>query len=638
MATKAWKELSPWQEHPEAVAAGVCAVLVLGGWWVLHQGWLGLGLMCLSAAYVVGGYNSARDGLKTLLQERELDVDLLMIVAALGAAGLGLWSHDYSMVMDGGILILIFATSGALEGYAMQRTERSIQGLMSLTPDVARVLVAGQEQTWPIAQLAIGDQVVVKPGELLPVDGIVIEGQSAVNESSITGESMPMDKHPGDQVFAGTINGYGLLRVEVHQPPESSLIKRIIRLVEQAQQEAPPVQQFVERFERVYARVIVVAGVLLAVLPPFLWHWTWQTTIYRALVFLVAASPCALMASVMPVLLSGIANGAHQGILFKNGAQLQTMGQVRAIAFDKTGTLTTGKPLVVGLTATGGTPENLLRVAAALESGSEHPLGTAIVQAAQAQNLTWDPPQAVQACPGQGVKGQVEQVWARAGKQAFVCEALPDWSREFLIQAQAWEAQGKTAVWVSYGPQLLGVIAVADMVRPEAAEMVSHLQHLGLEEVVLLTGDNRRTADYVAQAVGISRVYAELLPEDKVKLVRQLQHQYQTVAMVGDGINDAPALALASVGIAMGQGGSDVALESADVVLMADRLEKLAVAVRLGRRSLRVIKQNIAVALAFIGLLLIANFTQGISLPWAVVGHEGSTVLVTLSGLRLLRP
>ncbi|MGE5657965.1 MAG: HAD-IC family P-type ATPase, partial [Actinomycetota bacterium] len=325
-------------EHPDALAAALCGLLVLFGWLLLQTNGVSFALLMLPAAYVIGGYSSAREGLTTLLVEKELDVDLLMIVAALGAATLGIWRQEYYLIVDGAVLILIFAISGALEGYAMQRTEHNIRSLMSLTPDTARAIVEGEEREVPITQLQIGDRIVVKPGELIPTDSLILEGSSTLNQASITGESMPVEKTVGDEVYAGTLNGAGALKLEVHKVPESSLIQRVIRLVQQAQTEAPPSQMFIEKFERSYARVIVIAGILLAVLPPFLLGWTWETTIYRALIFLVVASPCALMASIMPALLSGIANGARQGILFKSGTQLETMGKVRAIAFDKTGT------------------------------------------------------------------------------------------------------------------------------------------------------------------------------------------------------------------------------------------------------------------------------------------------------------
>ncbi|MDX2239849.1 MAG: heavy metal translocating P-type ATPase [Leptolyngbyaceae cyanobacterium bins.302] len=625
------------KEHPDAVAAIACAVLVFLGWQMLNFGWLGIALFILTAAYVIGGFESAREGLTTLFEEKELDVDLLMIVAALGATALGLWRREYFLIVDGAILILIFAISGALEGYAMQRTERSIQGLMSLTADTARVLRNGQERTIPVSDLKIGDQILVKPGELVPTDGLVIEGFSTLNQASITGESIPVEKTIGDEVFAGTINGNGALRLKIHQPPESSLIQRVIRLVQQAQTEAPPSQQFIERFERGYAKVIVIAGILLGTLPPFLLGWNWEETIYRALIFLVVASPCALMASIMPALLSGIANGARHGILFKNGAQLERIGRVRAIAFDKTGTLTTGNLQVVNVFSTQPSTDQLLEVAAALESLSEHPIGEAIAQFARQQNLRWTTAVNVQAQAGQGITGEIEGQSAIVGKAAFVQAQVNDAAKTLIEQSQQWEADGKTVVWVAYAGELLGIIAVADTVRSAAAKAIARLKRLGIEQVVMLTGDNPRTAHSIAQQVGVDQVYAELLPEEKVDMIRKLQKQYQAVAMVGDGINDAPALAQASVGIAMGAAGSDVALETADIVLMADRLERLEHAIRLGRRAQGIVKQNIVFALSFVVILLIANFAGNITLPFGVLGHEGSTVIVTLSGLRLLR-
>ncbi|NMF62196.1 heavy metal translocating P-type ATPase [Brasilonema octagenarum] len=650
------------KEHTEAFAAILCGVLLFFGWFALHLNFLGWALLLLPAAYVIGGYESAREGLTTLFKEKELDVDLLMIVAALGAAILGLWKREYHLILDGGILILIFAISGALEGYAMQRTERSIRSLMSLTQDTARVLRSGREEIISISQLKVGDEIVVKPGELIPTDAMIVSGLSTVNQAAITGESVPIEKTVGEEVFAGTLNGYGALKLRVHQPPESSLLQRVIRLVEQAQTEAPPSQQFVERFERRYALVIVVAGLLLAILPPFVLNWDWETTIYRALTFLVVASPCALMAAIMPTLLSGIAQGARQGILFKNGAQLEMIGKVRAIAFDKTGTLTTGQLQVFQVIPTSGyTEADVLKVAASVESSSEHPIGEAIVQAAR--DLNWSRAVEVRAIPGQGILGMNGHQEVIVGKADFVQQYVthlpsvlphpaltgtPLLSKErgrgevlnaseLKDSADLLQQEGKTVVWVAQGEQVLGVIVIADEVRGEAARAIARLRKLGVEQIVMLTGDNNRTAHSVAQAVGIDQVYAELLPEDKLDIIRRLQKEYQTVAMVGDGINDAPALAQASVGIAMGKIGSDVALETADIILMADRLEKIEAAMRLGKRAQAIVKQNITVALGFIVLLLVGNFVGGINLPIGVIGHEGSTVLVTLSGLRLLR-
>jgi Cd2+/Zn2+-exporting ATPase len=633
------QQLEHWgHTYPEAIAAVLCGVLTLLGWGILGSAWIGAGIWILLAAYVIGGFESAREGFTTLWQEHELDVDLLMIVAAIGAAVLGLWQQDYYLLVDGAVLILIFAVSGALESVAMQRTERNIRSLMALTPDTARVLRQDQEAVVSTPTLHIGDRILIKPGELIPTDGIVCAGQSAVNQAPITGESMPTDKQPGDEVFAGTINGTGALTVELHKPPASSLIYRVIRLVEQAQTDAPPSQQFLDTFERGYAKVIVITGLLLATLPPLLLQWSWETTIYRALVFLVVASPCALMAAIMPTLLSGIARGARSGILFKDGAQLETIGQVKAIAFDKTGTLTTGQLRVSDIQpAPGVTHDQLLHTAAALEAYSEHPIAQAIVQAAPPQARTRDSVQDIEAVVGQGIQGRSQGRLVRVGKRAFVSAPSTTMPPELMQVSQDLERMGKTVIWVGQQQHVLGLIAVADQVRPTAPDLITALRHRDIRATVMLTGDNEVTAQQVARDVCLDQVYANLLPEDKVDAIKDLQQRYGAVAMVGDGINDAPALAQASVGIAMGGAGSDVALETADIVLMGDRLEKLTQALAIGQKSQRIIRQNITLALVSIGVLMVANFWGSLTLPAGVLGHEGSTLLVTLNGLRLLR-
>lgn len=641
------------KHHGETVAAATCGVcLLLGSLALQLSGGEAtstalststrsilqvVGLCLLPLAYAIGGYGSAVEGLTTLWEEQELDVDLLMIVAALGAAGLGWWQQDYELIVDGAVLILIFAISGALEGYAMARTERNIRSLMSLTPDLARVMVANNEQELPIDRLQIGDILLVKPGELVPTDAIVIAGSSSINQAAITGESLPVEKTIGDEVFGGTVNGNGALTLRVHKPPASSLIQRIIALVQQAQTETPASQALIERFERGYAKVIIIVGILLATLPPFLWHWDWETTIYRALIFLVVASPCALMAAIMPTLLSGIANGARQGILFKGGGTLEKIGKVQAVAFDKTGTLTTGKLAVVEIIPIEqADPQVILQLAGSIESSSEHPIGQAIVRAIAEQNLTITTATEITAIPGLGITGILADRSIAVGKTQLMSDEVQAKiaTHQALIAAIA--ATGKTIVWVVSNDELAGAIALADTLRPEAVELVHRLKKMGIEQI-MLTGDRHQSANAIAKQLGITQVHSELLPEDKVNLIHKLQSQYQYVAMVGDGINDAPALAAAEIGIAMGVAGSDVALETADVVLMTDDLDKLETAIKLGRRTQRVVKQNITFALSFIVLLLISNFLGRINMPLGVLGHEGSTVLVTLSGLRLLR-
>jgi Cd2+/Zn2+-exporting ATPase len=625
------------KQHTETVAAIGCALLVLLGWLALHSNWTGVALGLLPLAYLIGGYGSAIEGLTTLWKEKELDVDLLMIVAALGAAGLGWWKQEYELIVDGAVLILIFAISGALEGYAMARTEKNIRSLMSLTPEIARAIVGGKEEQTPIEQLRVGDLLLVKPGELIPTDALIIEGASSINQAAITGESLPVDKTVGDEVFGGTVNGNGLLTLRVHQPPASSLIQRIIALVQQAQTETPASQAFIEQFERSYAKVIVIVGLLLGTLPPFLWNWDWETTIYRALIFLVVASPCALMAAIMPTLLSGIANGARQGILFKGGSTLETMGGIKAIAFDKTGTLTVGKLRVVEIIPVGEAhPQTILQLAAVVESGSEHPIGQAILQRAKAENLAIPLATQVKAKPGLGITGMLGSQSISVGKIRLMPDDVQTQIREQQALIADLEATGHTIVWLTVDDKLQAAIALSDTLRPEAVALVKRLKQMGIHQI-MVTGDNRHSANAIAKQVGIEQVHAELLPEDKVNLVKQLQAKYQTVAAIGDGINDAPALAAANIGIAMGVAGSDVALETADVVLMTDSLDKLEQAIKLGQRTQTIIKQNIVFALSFIVLLLITNFLGDLTMPLGVLGHEGSTVIVTLSGLRLLR-
>ncbi|AFZ43034.1 heavy metal translocating P-type ATPase [Halothece sp. PCC 7418] len=641
------RKLPNWiKNYPEAIPPVACAVLTFLGWLAFSGNLLGLGVWLLVAAYIIGGYENAREGVTTLWQEQELDVDLLMIIAALGAAILGLWQEDYYLLVDGAVLILIFATSGALEDIAMQRTERNIRSLMELTPDTARLFKEGREMIVPTEQLQIGDRVLVKPGEMFPTDGIIQQGFSTVNQAPITGESIPVEKQVADEVFAGTINGNGALTIELHKPPESSLIQRVIQLVEEAKTSQPPSQQFLEQFERRYARVIVFVGVGLATLPPLVFAWDWETTIYRALVFLVVASPCALMAAIMPTLLSGIARGARDGILFKDGAQLETIGKISAIAFDKTGTLTTGQlQLKQVIPSSNTTKAELLQIAASLEAYSEHPIGDAILQAAEAENLSLLGAIEVQAKVGQGIIGQIAGKSVTVGKKQFVLteEIEVDRARQEGRSLRDIEAkseqladQGCSIVWVVQEHQLLGILAVADQIHPQAQQLLTKLKEMGIKETIMLTGDQSTTAQTVAASLCLDRVYANLLPEDKVEIVKELQPHY-TVAMVGDGINDAPALAQADVGIAMGGIGSDVALETADIVLMADRLGKLEQAIRIGKKSQRITTQNITLALTSIGLLMIANFLGELTLPAGVFGHEGSTLLVTLNGLRLLK-
>lgn len=474
----------------------------------------------------------------------------------------------------------------------------------------------------------------MKPGERIPADGRVLEGISAVNQASITGESVPVDKGPGDEVFAGTINGQGSLRLEMSRPAGETILARIIQLVQEAQERRPAAQLFIEQFERGYAKVVVAGALLIMALPPFLLGWSFAQALYRAMIFLVVASPCALAASMMPTLLSALSNGARSGILFKGAAFIESLGQIAVVAFDKTGTLTTGHPTVTDVVPLRGQdPTDLLAIAAAVESLSEHPVARAVVAEARRRNLPLATAANLQAIPGTGVWAEVAGREWRIGKATMFTPPLP---AAALAEQQRLEAEGKTVVLVG-DAEVQGLIAVQDTLRPQARTAVAELKRLGVKRIVMLTGDSRQTAEAIAHQAGVDEVHPELLPQDKVRIVEELTARYKRVAMVGDGVNDAPALAAATVGIAMGAAGTDVALETADIVLTTDDLTKIPYAVRLGRRSLRIIKQNLVLALGVIVLLVLADFGGSITLPMGVVGHEGSTLLVTLNGLRMLR-
>jgi Zn2+/Cd2+-exporting ATPase len=622
------------KQHFDSTLALVCGLLIGGGYVAMQSELISLALILWAGGYLVGGYQNAIEGLTTLWQERELDVDLLMIVAAMGAAVLGIWKHEYALILDGGVLILIFALSGALESYAVGSTERNIHSLMNLTTDLARRMIGGKEEQVAIDRLNVGDVLLIKPGELIPTDGEVISGITTIDRAAITGESIPVDTQVGDRVFGGTLNGNGVLTIRVDRSPQSSLIQRIIKLVQQAQTEIPPSQQRIEKFERGYAKAIVIIGLLLGTLPPFILNWDWETTIYRALIFLVVASPCALMSAIMPALLSGIARGAREGILFKSGGMLEQIARVNAIAYDKTGTLTIGKLQLVDLITVGDMDsDRLLALAASVESGSEHPIGKAICAAAIDRSLDVTPAGEIVAQPGLGISGKVGDLTVTVGR----ARSIPNLDlTPYLPLVAELDRAGKTIVWVVTADRVCGAIALADTLRPEAKDLVAAIDRLGIPQIIL-TGDSHACAESIAQELGIKRIYAELLPTDKVDLIKMLQTEYQQVAMVGDGINDAPALAVANVGMAMGKTGTDVALETADVVLMADDLAKIERAIRLGKSSQTIVSQNIIFALSSIGILLGLNLWGAIDLPQGVLGHEGSTVLVTLSGLRLLK-
>lgn len=576
------------------------------------------------AAYLAGGFYGFKSAAQSLTVGK-LDVDLLMILAALGAAVIGQWH-------EGAVLLFLFSLSNVLQDYAIGRSRRAIRRLFANYPAVAKVKRGDQVTQVLISAIRIGDIVLIEPGERIPIDGEVIAGASAINESPITGESIPVDKTAGDHVYAGTLNKQGILDVRALRSAENTTLSRIIKLVEDAQDSMAPTQRFLDRFEQTYAKLIIMGVLLAIILPPALGLSDFQSNFYRAMVLMTVASPCALVISVPSAFISAIASAARSGVLFKGSASLEQLAGVKAIAFDKTRTLTRGQPQVTDILAIPPFSEaDVISIAAAAEERSEHPLAQAIVDHARLTDPQLGAPREFEAIPGQGVRARLGEHVVRVGRPAGLQLAsdLP----ETLKQHQtALEEEGKTVVAVGRDESWLGLIALADECRAEAATLIEALKRQGIA-LVMLTGDNERVARSIARQIGISRVYAEVLPDEKARIVKQLQREHGSVAMVGDGINDAPALALADIGIAMGGAATDVALETSDVVLMGDRLERLNDALRMSRRARQVVLQNIGFSLTVIALLVCGVFAVELPLPAAVLGHEGSTVIVVLNGL-----
>ncbi|WP_405515117.1 heavy metal translocating P-type ATPase [Streptomyces canus] len=613
------------------VAFLAALALDLGGlpWWAYGP--------LYAVAYVTGGWEPALEGLRAL-RGRTLDVDLLMIVAALGAAAIG-------QVRDGALLIVIFATSGALEALATARTADSVRGLLDLAPSMATRVTENGEEPVPTSELAVEDVLLIRPGERIGADGRVLEGASEADQATITGEPLPVTKGPGDEVFAGTLNGTGVLRVRVERDPADSVIARIVTLVEEASRTKAPTQLFIEKVEQRYALGMVIAT--LAVFGvPLIFGADLTDALLRAMTFMIVASPCAVVLATMPPLMSAIANAGRHGVLVKSAVAMERLGEVDAVALDKTGTLTEGTPEVSAvrpLPGSGLTPDALLTLAAAAEHPSEHPLGRAVVRAARERGLRIADARDFVAVPGRGVTavvgGRVIGV-GRAGDpvtEAVDADAEATGVVDGLRAAVPGTEDGDTVVLVTGDGVPLGTLALTDRLRPHAPATTAALTALTGTAPVLLTGDNARAAARVAEATGLVDVRADLLPEGKVDAVRELQDAGRKVLFVGDGVNDAPALAAAHSGIAMGRAGSDLALETADAVVVRDELATVPSVVRLSRAARRLVVQNLVIAGTFITGLVLWDLLGHLPLPLGVAGHEGSTVLVGLNGLRLLR-
>jgi Cd2+/Zn2+-exporting ATPase len=594
--------------------------------------WISLALFV--ASYAFGARDNVGHFIADLRRGRfHFDIDLLMVVAAAGAAALGQWA-------EGALLLFLFSLAHALEHYALGRARNAIRALAELAPDTATVLREGREREVPIAEVHPGDQVVVRPGERVPVDGTVREGRSGVNQAPITGESVPVDKAPGDLLFAGTVNGEGALVVDVTVAVGDRTLDRVIKLVAEAQTQKAPTQQFAERFARVFVPAVLVGDVLLIVVPPMLGLLSWPESFARAMAVLVAASPCALALGTPATVLAGIAQAARNGVLIKGGAHLEALGSIRLLALDKTGTLTTGEPSVTDLVPMAGVTERmLLAAAAAVEQRSQHPLARAVVRAATSRGLTIAAAGEMTSATARGVRAPVDGVMVEVGRTLLFEEDGVVVPTEVRDAVRRLEDAGRSTMIVrrvGASPEFLGVLGIADQPRANAAATLRALRAAGITRIVMLTGDNAGVGNAVGRAVGVDSVRAGLLPEDKVAAIRELAAD-GPVAMVGDGVNDAPALAHATVGIAMGGAGTAAALETADVALMGDDLGRLPFAIGLSRQARRVITQNLVISLGVIALLVAATLSGIASMGPAVVVHEGSTLVVIANALRLLR-
>jgi Cd2+/Zn2+-exporting ATPase len=583
------------------------------------------------ASYGFGGFDLVSHTVSSIRKGRfSFDIDLLMLLAAVGAAILGQFT-------EGAFLLFLFSLAHALEHYALGRARGAIKALSDLAPSKARVLRDGRELDVPVEEVRVGDVAVVRPGERIPVDGKVKSGRSSVNQAPVTGESVPVEKEVGAEVFAGTVNGDGALEIETTRAVGDRTLDRVVKLVEEAQTQKAPTQEFTDKFERVFVPTVLIADLLLIVLPPLLGLWPWSLSFYRGMALLVAASPCALALGTPASVLAAIAQAARNGVLIKGGAHLENLGTVRAIALDKTGTLTIGKPEVTDLVpAHGVETSELLRVSAAVERRSQHPLAQAIVRRAEADRVELPAAGDLESLTARGVRSTVDGQTVEIGSlRLWEAEkiAVPNEISESVRKLQE---NGRSIVVVRHGEKFLGAIGVADEPRAKVNEILDRLRTAGVEKLVMLTGDNKGVGEAIGTRVGVDEVKADLLPEGKVEAIRELLARYGRVAMIGDGVNDAPALANATVGIAMGGSGTAVALETADVALMGDDLGKLPFAVSLSRKARAVIRQNLYLSLGVIAFLILATTTGIFGIGLAVLVHEGSTLVVIANALRLL--
>ncbi len=600
----------------------------------LKEGGTTYAALLASAGMVAGGWFLLPKAWRAARRLRP-DINLLVVIAAVGASIIGEW-------VEASAVVFLFGVAEWLEGWADRRARRATEALLELAPKVASVKRDGQFVEVPVEQVAPGETIATKSGMAIPLDGVVVAGESSVNQAPITGESVPVDKKSGDTVFAGTINGEGALEIKVTKTTGDTTLARIISLVAEAQEQKAPTQRFVDVFARYYTPAVTAAALLVFLLPPLLLGGDWNTWLYRACVLLIIACPCALVISTPVSIVAGLTALARRGVLVKGGAHLETVGRLKALAVDKTGTITEGKPQVLGVELlNSATLPQVLGVAAAIDEHSSHPLAKAVVAHAKGQNVSYERASSYQARSGRGAEGVIAGHAYFVGNHRFAHE-LGVCSESVETRLSAIEAHGQSVVVVGHRPhdgckgEVLGIIAIGDTLRPHAKAAISALHAAGVEQVVMLSGDNQRTADFIARQVGIDEARGDLLPDDKVEAVKSLREKHRIVGMVGDGVNDAPAMATATVGIAMGAAGTDAAIETADIALMQDELGKIADTIRLGRRTLGIIHFNIAFALGLKALFLLLTLMGHASLWLAIMADTGATLLVVANALRLL--
>jgi Cd2+/Zn2+-exporting ATPase len=620
--------------NPKVITSLTSGVLLLVGW-ILSQTSVpeAFSIIVLGASIVIGGYYFGREAYEGLIFDRRIGIELLMSVAAIAAALMG-------QPVEAAMLVFLYSISEAAEGYTEEKTRSSVKSLMDLAPKTAVLLQDGQEVEIPAEQLVVGDIFVVFPGQSIPTDGLIISGNTSVNQAPITGESLPIERKPGDEVLAGSLNGEGAIEVQATKSFADNTLSRVIHLVEEAQERKSQSQRFIERFGNRYSPFVLIMSFVIAAVPPLIFGGEWEVWIGRAIVFLVAAAPCALVISIPVTMVATLGTAARKGVLIKGSKYVEELARIKVIALDKTGTITKGEPEVAEVFVLNQDEMNedeLIALAAGLERRSEHPLARAIVQYAADNEIKPVEVSGLQSLTGVGVQGMWHEQSVYIGNESFFEDVVGNTSADVAEYMMSLEDMGQSVVLVGDSHYIWGMIAIKDNIRPSSVRAIQDLHKQNIDQIIMLTGDNAQTAQAIAHESQVDEYYARLMPEDKVEKVRELAAKYQHVAMVGDGVNDAPALAEASVGVAMGAAGTDVAIETADVALMADDLEKLVYALDISKRNQSIVRQNLLLSILIISVLSLGAVLGLLTLPMAVIGHEVSEIFVIGNGMRMLR-